>query len=79
MKPKTIMENNQHKLAMVSLYQSHLLKEFVDQEYGQCMFYPEDIGKRQAKFILWLADKYGIEEKFLNDVEKFELFLKLKQ
>jgi len=69
-----------HQLSLVSIYQSTLMDEFINEEYGNDrFFFPDNISERQAKFMIWLMKKYGVEEKFLHDAEQFELLALLKQ
>ena len=60
-------------------YLDQLTKEFNDAEYGNCMFFRDGESLRQAKFMLWLMRKYGVEDQFLNDVEQFEMLAVLKR
>jgi hypothetical protein len=71
--------DEKHKIAWVAAYHGQLTREFNDSEYGKCMFFPDDVTVRQAKFMLWLMKKYGVEDQFLNDIEKFEMFVMLKR
>lgn len=64
----------------VAAYQSYLVKEFNDQEYSeQCLFFSDGVEIRQAKFMIWLMKKYGVEEQFLRDLERFEIMALLKK
>ena len=75
-----LKRNDDSKVTLVSTYCSHLTVEFNDQEYGDSRyFFPDNVAIRQAKFMLWVMKKYGVEEQFINDLKQFELVHILKQ
>lgn len=60
-------------------YLGQLHKEFNDAEYGKRMFFPDGYAQREAKFMLWLMRKYGVEDQFLKEVEQHEMLAMLKK
>lgn len=69
-----------YELSLIGEYQSSLMEEFYAQEYeSDRFFFPDSISERQAKYMLWLMKKYGVEDKFMQEVEQFELLILLKK
>jgi hypothetical protein len=61
--------NNELILAAV-LWQG-LKREFEEETYGKVMFFPDDSRVRDAKFVVWLLEKYGVKEQAMEDAEKY--------
>lgn len=73
------MEVDEEKIRWVAIYNNYLNVEFITEECGDnSFFFPDAADVRQAKFMIWLMKKYGVEKQFLQDLEKFEVMAVLK-
>lgn len=63
------MMTNDEKLA--TLLRHGLKHEFEEETYGKTMFFPDDVTVREAKFMIWLFDRYGVKEQAMEEANKY--------
>ncbi len=69
--------NNAEKLITILLH--GLKHEFELETYGDVMFFPDDVTVREAKFMVWVLDRYGIKEQAMADADRFLTMYALKK
>jgi hypothetical protein len=64
------MRTDDEEMLAILLRRS-LLREFETDTYGNgIMFFPDKTAVREAKFILWLLDRYGAKEQAMEEAEQ---------